>query len=378
MKHIAVVYHDRCPDGLASAMLVKGYLEDLMSVKIKFFPIGYQDSLQTLQSVKAYLNDVKDEHKPLSPGLEPHYLDVIFLDYTPSREAVIATLSKKFILIIDHHDEARIKFKKEGHGQGLLSEYVAFAFENNAGKKCSATAMTASWLKLINKDTISYVERSLWIVNKNLTHLETDLYLYLEQNNVLESLSHGEFYTAINDYDTWELEVADSPNIYNGFRIIAARYKWDLDTIMRNIPADVRQFIDMCKSLWLGSVMIMGECIAGAKHYPSQENPVVTFVNAPKSLASEIARHLHDTTTTTVVVVYQENLAKGIQELSIRTAHGTPIKALEIAKLFGGGGHEHAAGAILAYEGRFDMSQVLGDVGIHVMEYIVETLNPRK
>lgn len=64
---------------------------------------------------------------------------------------------------------------------------------------------------------------------------------------------------------------------------------------------------------------------------------------APYVVASDLANHLLESTHQTVAIVLAPH-APGILGCSVRSSADSPVSAREVAELYGGGGHERAAG----------------------------------
>lgn len=370
MKKIFVGYHQGCPDGVVAAALMLDYVRDLNDgFEYEFLPISYGNEYEQLARIE------KESANKTNEG-EEFVLDAIFLDYCPPAHSKgdkqpWNILSRLNYIVIDHHED-RVKDLKP-----LLEpwQYMLSTFGNAPSGKASGSLLTAQFIAKFTENPEMKLSSRL-DCGTIIRQLKEEPVDYGLMKSVFGDKLTQIIYM-VSDYDTWTLVNPQSPDIFNGIGVLASSFKWDLNEILMLLVSSGS--IRKITAAYEGTKAIIEHAISTAGFYPSETNPILALVNAPKSQASEIGRLLIARTLVSVVIIYTHNMAKQQLEVSIRTADDTPIDALEIAKILRGGGHQNAAAARLGMNESL-LDTVFGpEFGEKILSNIIYQIgNPRK
>lgn len=257
MKRPLIVYHSPCADGMTAAWVARKKMPDA-----EFYPAAHQ--------------------KPL-PDLSGR--DVIFLDYTPKRDALIKAIGEaKSTRFIDHHEGALAEVK------GLtVTEYVFDSKRSGAG---------LTW------DTYFPGTPRPWIVD------------YVEDRDIWNwKLPHSKELSAVLDvyeqtFEQWDILAQRSP-----------------EALLKDGPA---------------FLTYQNSCVRKILPYAREatfEGYNIRVVNSPL-FQSELGHALAQGRPFSVV---WRQLTDGSYSYSLRSEdNGLDVSV--IAKKYGGNGHPHAAG----------------------------------
>lgn len=356
MKTIQIAYHAHCPDGIAAAAVFKHLVENRVNdIQLSFIPISYSNESEVLKQMSDAVVVNDDD-----------IVDLIFLDYCPARGDYVNFVAQHKVLIIDHHAERVNAIIK------APAENTVIIYNNGDSSNASGAVLTLNTLS-----QLMHPLGTILLDMGNLNTIKTMDELHLNTN--VGQLISPKLTTLVNhigDYDTWTLAYANSPAVFNGLGIFASDVDWDLDKVAELLLSD--NAIDVLQWLNKGTAAQIKDAIRRGYNYPSDNNPIIKFVNAPTSLASEIGRHVLTETNVSAVFVYTHNLANKRIDISIRSADDTSITALELAKVFGGGGHVCASGCRLAMSNMSIPEAILGDMHHSLLESILSQIkNPR-
>lgn len=353
MKKIYVVYHANCPDGLLSAAIFKYMIgKHLPSNVLEFIPINYANEKTVLS------NFIKLQQLESNSNLP----DIVFLDYCPTEEDYVRYLALNNVLVIDHHNDRTDNLKDRD------------SLVKVTPKTINSSIAAGSYLTLLIAYKLTFNSELLF----SLSYIREVLPLLGTMSTDKIAKTIKDLATHVSDYDTWSLSMDNSHAIWNGLNIYAARHDWEINAVVALFYNSTEQVFEHLENLYAGMEFLIKNTADNAYHYPSVKNPIITMVNAPKVLASEIGRKIIKETNTSVVFVYTHNLKAKLIEFSIRTADDTPISALELAKLYNGGGHENAAGGRLAIETDNCLEFVLSNMQDVFLQSVISQLhNPR-
>lgn len=295
----AIVYHGSCPDGFAAA-----YIAKLRYPEAKLMPRDH--------------------------GLEPPYeevtgKDVLVVDFswrTREQNDKLASLAKSF-RILDHHKSAKevigdapyAVFDMERSGAGLAWDYL-FGIDSDL----AFTAMTT-----IDYKVGKFYTPRPWYVN------------YVE------------------DRDLWKFSLPESEAV-NAYIMT---FPYEIAAWERMTKVDLRDAITQGKAILLQIAKYVREVVKqaqpgtlniGDKHY------TIGIVNVPYLNTSEVGHALANRYD--IGLGWFER-SDGMIQFSARSVAGIDVS--EVAKMFGGGGHQHAAGWQLSLDkGRELIDTILG------------------
>lgn len=363
MKTIHVAYHAGCPDGILAAAVFQHILGPYVPEgMLEFVPISYaneRDTLKTLcERIKA--SDTKGGSLP----------DLVLLDYCPTVADYNVYAQYCNTIIVDHHDDRVKSLLPVLNENTVLISTDIFNISDN-GFKASGAWLTY-WLTCNLIETNGDVFLDINYIKSKILNADPDVGRYADiSDNAIKIIKH------VSDYDTWSLKYEDSPAVFNGLGIFASDCNWDVMKIAELLNTSSANSCNMLKMLYMGVTQQIKDAMKRGYNYPSDENPIITFINAPKSLASEIGRLTFLESNTSVVFVYCHNLKENRMDISIRTADDTPISALGLAKILNGGGHENSAACRLAIVEDIP-GFILGDIQVRLLAEVVSQMqNPR-
>lgn len=362
MKLIQVAYHAHCPDGILAAAVFKHLIAShLPEGMLEIIPISYSNETETIKqmSERAALNKESS-----------NIVDIIFLDYCPNRGDYVNFLAMHNVLIVDHHIDRVDEISKSHSPSTVILSNGTFPNADQPQAVSGAALTLFLIIQLLQSN--STVSLDMTYINQvvlNPTQIQ------LQLSGIPENIIN--LVDLVSDYDTWTLKLVDSPAAFNGLGIYAAECNWNLEEVVNLLSSTANDSVRYLKTLYTGMSSQIKGALSRSFNYPSDENPLVTYVNAPTSLASEIGRVAFLESNTSVVFVYSHNLKAGRMDISIRTADNTPINAIELAKVFNGGGHQNAAGCRLAITENIP-GFILGDLQLQLMAAVVSQIqNPR-
>lgn len=363
MKTIQVAYHAGCPDGILAAAVFQHMVGPFVPEgKLEFVPISYANERETLKKMNDRARELQSDGSSLP--------DFVFLDYCPTTTDYALYVQHYNAVIVDHHDDRVDALLSNIKDQTVLLSNNTFT-SMDPNFKASGAWLTY-WLtrKLIQNSGDIFLD--MGYIKSKLVNADPDVEHYSDlSENALKIIKY------VSDYDTWTLKHEDSPAVFNGLGIAAADCDWDVYEIAGFLNSSAYSSLTYFKSLYTGITQQIKDAMKRGYNYPSDENPIITFINAPKSLASEIGRLTFLESNTSVVFVYCHNLKENRMDISIRTADDTPINALGLAKILNGGGHENAAACRLAIVEDIP-SFILGDIQVRLLAEVVSQIqNPR-
>lgn len=299
-RYDLVIYHRDCADGFTAAWLAHKHLGDTA----EYIPAGYNDT---------ELPDVTDKH-------------VLILDFSYPNETLknLVTLGgAKTVTIIDHHKTAQKdleEFMVGGPEQVKLDDpqYFADSIQLIGGDEAwpirawfdmerSGAGLMFSYLRYLNP-FLDYSE-------------EADLVQYVQARDLWQLDSFRgirEFHAGLMSYPfsfhVWTHASFNTGNIIEeGTSILRAHDK----TIEQLLPITER-------TMSIGGIPI----------------PVA---NMPYTMASDAAHIMASAPAIPFAATYYDN-KDGKRVFSLRSSKEHGIDVSGIAKLYGGGGHKHAAG----------------------------------
>lgn len=363
MKTIHVAYHAGCPDGILAAGVFQHMIGPYVPEGIlEFIPISYANERDTLKELSERIkaSDQKGGSLP----------DLVLLDFCPTVADYNVYVQYCNAIIVDHHaDRVESILPVLTENTVLVSPDI---FNTTGNKFVASGAWLSYWLtrNLIEDNgdiflDINYIKSKIANADPVVKHY-SDI-----SENACKIINY------ISDYDTWTLKHEDSPAVFNGLGIFASDCNWDVMEIAKLLNTSTANSCNMLKMLYTGVTQQIKDAMKRGYNYPSDENPIITFINAPKSLASEIGRLTFLESNTSVVFVYCHNLKENRMDISIRTADDTPISALGLAKILNGGGHENSAACRLAIVEDIP-GFILGDIQVRLLAEVVSQMqNPR-
>lgn len=363
MKPIQIAYHANCPDGILAAAAFNHLIgPHVPEGTLIFVPISYSTEKETLKEMFDRANEQR---------VSSDIIDIIFLDYCPTRSDYVSFLYQLNVVIVDHHLD-RVENILASYSKDNTVVISNALFTQHDPTYTSSGAWLTYWIarQLIQYNSTIFLDMSY--IKSVIKYPNIEVVPYGDMSDEAVNLIKY-----VSDYDTWSLKYEDSPAVFNGLGIYASECNWDIKKVTTLLNSASSNSIGHLKTLYTGITSQIKDAISRAYNYPSDKNPIITFINAPKSMASEIARLTFLESNTSVVFVYCHNLKRMQMDISIRTADNTPISALELAKVLNGGGHENAAGCRLAIA-EDPLSFILGDVQLQLLASVVSQMqNPR-
>lgn len=299
-----VFYHFPCFDGFTAAWVVRRYAQEVLGQLPEFVPSNYGDFVETRCE--------SGVEYPVWTGPDVRDKHVVIVDFSFPRPILEHLRAKAAsVVVLDHHKTAEEQLR------GLT--YAHFDMER------SGAGMT-------------------W-----------DYFFEGEYRPALVDL--------VEDRDLWRFRFAESKAFHAGMLLRPfdfGEWDWATDNVGNVIGEGkvvMRFHRQVCEDLAESAALVD---FAGLK---------IWAVNTPPQFASELGHMLCERPGGQgVAVVWRRNHAKREFTFSFRSAENSGVDVTEVAKLLGGGGHKHAAGARIAGDPReaSDAAKdLLRQLGVH-------------
>jgi uncharacterized protein len=317
MKPILVIYHANCQDGFAAAAVAHAYFHEIRGTEALITSVptptitrsGNSQLGPIIYAACQYgtkLADLLEEVGNVAGVYVGPTLDVYILDFSfpPEELSILATVNK--IVILDHHATAKANFKGEN------TPYRDYRFDM---ERCGAML------------TWDYFQNTM-----NGFHIDVGEEIKQEIPPMLKY---------IQDRDLWKWELENSRAISAWLalqeRSLAMWSTWMTDHSMPLGCVTQGELI-----LRYQDRMVESLAKKAVPHIlkRSAERTCVRAVNSPV-LQSEIGDTILKSYPDEIAAIFFYNMEKMEYIWSLRSKHG---QARAIAELFGGGGHDNAAG----------------------------------
>lgn len=289
MAKVLCIYHANCTDGFAAAWAVRHALGD----GVELFPSGYGQAPPSLTG-----------------------RDVVLVDFSYKRDQ-LAEISEaaRSLLILDHHKTAEEDLRGIGVAPESWAEWAEIIDGGDPKLRCAAwfdmqrSGAGLAW------DFFHDATRP-WLID--LVEVR-DLWRKDDLRWEKARLAHAYVNSFDMDFFEWDQHMRLGDDEEGQERIIH-----DAAAILRQHDRHVRK---------IAAVSRRKAQIAGC---------AATVVNCPPWMASDVGDLLNREPGMTFVAAYQDTEDYRLFSLRSRAPDGIDVSA--IAKLYGGGGHKHAAG----------------------------------
>lgn len=331
MKHICIFYHVDCVDGfLAAGTLALAMDPDMdPSKSFQFKAIQYNDDTDILLSIAS----------------DPRNTDFVFIDFTPKPSIVNAllTLFPKSVTILDHHADAmsRISQYPKGHP-------VRYVIDQD---KCGTSMATVILDTILNSPYTEHFEderiASNFVLENMRRHTELNKAAYIRYAEIFDLWKKNSpiFDAALTMNIYWRTTIATtdlSPRFYVS-RLMTQRTR----EIPQREVEDAYVFISGIKKIHTDILRTV------TKYRNDEFDTVIYCVYAPYELATLLGHYAETTLKghklsegAILAVIDNTPHPDGKTKVSFRGFGGK--ECLELAKKFGGGGHNAAASAYIS------------------------------
>lgn len=337
-KHIYVLWHEHCSDGLAARYAAWRHFGD----KAEYLPINYNQAIPEM----VLTNDT----------------EIYIVDFCISYRDLVALKSKvRCVQIIDHHKEANDTFMTE------LCLQFCFVFFSYFFKQAS------TWKDFSFSGTLVEfcVKRSSWLFKKLCRHMGIDVPIF--DTTKSGALLAWEYFNPIfsvpdiirfvSDRDLWQFKYPETKAAIEGLkqsgRMEDFEY-WDKLVIDKNALADCiakgQIIVDYNKTNY--QKFVNNQQSFKIIQFDDTIAAVYNTTNNVNELAEEfyLNEHFHIDFTLSYYI-----RGDGRIKMSFRSRNPGGADVRIVAKKFFGGGHEHSAAAFLSTEQSLEFLKFLQD-----------------
>lgn len=331
-----VCYHEACVDGFVAGYSAVSQLRH-WGYDIKAFPVNYKQDI---------LGKIKDVEKEV--GTIEH---IVFVDFCPTNEQLLQLLSMWKVAVIDHHKTAvqnitKIMFPEAGKVDARLVDNLRFVFaKDQSGASLTELIDLPRFLDQTEDAVANHGEVIGDIFAKPLPCLSgaelSDLFKLVRIRDLW--INPGSFEKrqadALSSYFSVEGLFNLNEELNNGELDL---YQYDgavLESAISDGKAFEKQMLLMCenalKSSFTTKIVKDGVTIN------------VAIGSILTGMGSKFGEMFVDRypDQPAIAIGVNWNLKKGGVGLNLRS--NKFLSARKVAELFGGGGHEHASGAVI-------------------------------
>jgi oligoribonuclease NrnB/cAMP/cGMP phosphodiesterase (DHH superfamily) len=287
------LYHGNCTDGFMSMYLFHRYADKrLTESNIGYFPINYDRVIPSFTCDSVYVLD--------------YCLD-------EEQEKELNERNVRVVEVLDHHETAAQRFATE---------------DSSGYGKCYRTCSS----------------------HKGVSHFT---YLLQKENSgcgmtlskfFLDSLTEEEIYTAkcVEDRDLWKFELSDSKAIHLMLNSLGFDYeRWK--TVLTDKSVYFSK-LEEAKNKQQAFEEVYKNLASKAQTISFAGYSSVKIINCPSQYASYVSEILYQDLNVDFVISYVCSSSDLYVSLRSNSKKENSVRVGQIAKMYGGGGHDHAAG----------------------------------
>lgn len=295
MKNI-VIYHKNCTDGTAAAWVAQCFFKNL-GLPVEFIDASYDDDVPSIQAANVYILD---------------------FSYSADNMSWLIERNKK-VVVIDHHESAIQRLS------GVVEEYM------------------------IDVNSNILVENDAWLLNKEHSGAVLAWQYFFPNLEVPKILLYVEDRDLWLKKMPWTEEVAwllKSITTIDAFQTLADKFDYDFEGcvnqgkgIKRFVDGQVQQICENQQPFWVNVDTVLSDLF-------QTDWLSIPSANATYVFSSDVCMELMRQTGQPIALSYfiqNDNTVK----FSVRSNKQANGAARRLAEMFGGGGHDNAAGFYL-------------------------------
>lgn len=294
-KKILVIYHSNCLDGMCAASILHNRWHER---DVEFMPLDYMDPPPDMTGRTVYILDFSWEPKVLLPAIK----------------------NAEMVIMIDHHERAMNKW----------AEYIVYGTFDVKGVTATAMASTTpDNLKIVYDKRYS----GAGLVWK-----------YFYPNDPLPTL-----YQHAQDYDLWNFKMHGSREVATAIMGRGIVHRQDFSALLEltyyfknNDTRGYWTLFDEGAAILKNNDIVLNSILKRNVQLVSLAGFVVPMANVPYEMMSRAGEILCQDYP--FAALYEDWRSKNTRKYSLRSKKGTGVDVSVIAGIFGGSGHENAAG----------------------------------